>query len=473
MLFKNPQENAVSSKNGPNEKEKNKPIIMNREDFISIYQQFVEEKEKQKEEQRRLEGEREEIRSLEREREEKRRLESESKSISSEPTSKKDDPSRKVPQEGEEEICQDNLTPPPKPLPNGVEVKILEYLQFMNSFGYHFSKNDIVEFIEKLNCKVASSCAETGNDSLYGPNNDKYSDFFDRHRGKVAQFSNFEKITAKHVHEYFKRLKLIMETNDLMTSPELIYKVDDVGLALVKNSIGTPHRLLPYDNQYKQPKTSILGSPVTLIGCGNALGTALPPYFLINFKNKYHMLGFADRGPPGTQAKSFDSINKNESLMRTYLKDHFLRYVQMGYKKKGVLLLYNGYSCCLSVDDVEWARKHNIHLFVYPPHHFDISKGPDPFEPFDVGLFSNFQYFAKQESQSFYRQSGERIALHHVSSIAGKAYQSCLAGNRLVDGFKKCGIYPYSPQNYIGVLSVKMQLELQGFFGIQGPAGTH
>ena len=70
----------------------------------------------------------------------------------------------------------------------------------------------------------------------------------------------------------------------------------------------------------------------------------------------------------------------NSDVFRTYIKDHFLKYVQ-GREGQFILVLYDRHKSHISLDLIDWARENNIILFVLPPHCLHI------LQPMDAGCF--------------------------------------------------------------------------------------
>ena len=57
----------------------------------------------------------------------------------------------------------------------------------------------------------------------------------------------------------------------------------------------------------------------------------------------------------------------NTEVVKMYLANHFLKYVQ-GPDDAQKLVLYDGHRSHIHPDIITWAKQHNITLFVLTPH---------------------------------------------------------------------------------------------------------
>ena len=83
-----------------------------------------------------------------------------------------------------------------------------------------------------------------------------------------------------------------------------------------------------------QEVTSGKGQTITLLGCGNAVGNAIPPYFV--FSGERMIDGLMD-GSSGTVSESGWS---NSTIFLDWLSNHFTKFIPRGEK---VLLMLDGH----------------------------------------------------------------------------------------------------------------------------------
>ena len=84
-------------------------------------------------------------------------------------------------------------------------------------------------------------------------------------------------ISSKNIAQYFANLKTALQSDDLMQKPECMYNVDEKGIQTEHNP--------PYivcANKSVPPITSDRSCTTTIIGCGNAIRTQIPPFFVFN-----------------------------------------------------------------------------------------------------------------------------------------------------------------------------------------------
>ena len=142
-----------------------------------------------------------------------------------------------------------------------------------------------------------------------------------------------------------------------MNHPDLIYILDETGL---QPDHRPPNIVAPLDTR-PQAITSPRSTTLTLIGCTNALGNSLPPFFV--FKGKRYSEELLQGSTPGATGVMSDPGWSNKEIFQQYLNDHFLKYVRPSPTEK-LLLLYDGHSSHISPTLIQWARG-NMWFFSY------------------------------------------------------------------------------------------------------------
>ena len=244
-----------------------------------------------------------------------------------------------------------------------------------------------------------------------------------------AKATNMETVT-----NYFEQLKGILTKYNLHDKPQHIYNVDEKGLQTEHNP--------PYVVGCKEVPTPAITSPrsslTTVIGCGNALGTQIPPYFVFQGQRmRQELLAGCSTGANGTVT---DSGWSNGQVFESYLNNHFLKYVQGRDKDEPILLLYDGHRSHISMTLVNWAKENNVVLFVLPAH------TSHALQPLDIGCFGPFQRIYNAECHKFIRENpSSKVTKYNVCSLACKAYIHALSPDNLKSSFRKAGIYPFYP----------------------------
>ena len=101
-------------------------------------------------------------------------------------------------------------------------------------------------------------------------------------------------------------------------------------------------------------------------------------------------------GADGSVTKSWWS---NSEAFQTYLNDHFLKYVHGRDKDKPIMLLFGGHRSHISMTLIDWAKEHNIVLYVLPAH------TSHALQPLDIGCFGPFQRIYNTQCHKFIRDN--------------------------------------------------------------------
>ena len=115
-----------------------------------------------------------------------------------------------------------------------------------------------------------------------------------------------------------------------------------------------------------------------MIGCGNASGIAVPPYFV--FKGKRMMDDLINGATPGAAGTVSETGWSNTKVFIQYLSNHFLNFIP-GRNDDPVLLLPDGHKSHVAVDIIEWAQERNIIIHILPAHTSHI------LQPLDIGCY--------------------------------------------------------------------------------------
>lgn len=263
----------------------------------------------------------------------------------------------------------------------------------MNSIGYGYSKSDVQLLAtdyaifmgqRKITDPILSDRW------FYGLLN-RFPNLCVRKPQKLSM-KRAECASKEQLAEYFKELGTIMSQNGLHQKPELIYNIDETGLQTEHN----PPKVVGDKNHSAQSVTSPREKLVTVIGCGNAIGQALPPYYI--FPGKRFNPDLMHGTPSGSGGECSQSGWSNSSTFMNYLKTHFLKYANVGKDISPTLIFYDGHKSHVSLTLTEWAKTHNIVLFVLPPHCSHI------LQPLDIGCFDPFKKMYHKECQNYLRQ---------------------------------------------------------------------
>ena len=145
-----------------------------------------------------------------------------------------------------------------------------------------------------------------------------------------------------NIDKYFKELANVLTKYGLKEKPYLIFNIDEKGI--------TPDHSPPYvvaDSSANLPAvTTGKSQRMTLLGCGSASGCAIPPYFV--FPGKRFSEQLMQGATPGAAGCVSEFGWSNSEIFKSYLKDHFIKYVP-GRTNDHVLLLFDGHKSHISV----------------------------------------------------------------------------------------------------------------------------
>jgi hypothetical protein len=125
-----------------------------------------------------------------------------------------------------------------------------------------------------------------------------------------------------------------------------------------------------------------------VLGCGNAQGQQIPPYFVFpGVRMNSALLKGSTPGADGTVSESGCS---NSEIFKHYLQSHLIKYSPERSESCPVVLFYDGHRSHINLNIVQWARQEHIILFILPAHTSHV------LQPMDVGCFGPFEKNFKQ-----------------------------------------------------------------------------
>lgn len=171
-----------------------------------------------------------------------------------------------------------------------------------------------------------------------------------------------------------------------------MYNVDEKGIQTEQ----TPPYIISADKTVPAV-TASRSATSTVLGCGNALGTMLPPFYI--FKGNRFRNELLEGATSCAQGMVIESGWSNAKSFQEFLEKHFIKYVQRGSEDQTVLLIFDGHKSHINIPVTEWAKEHNVELFVIPAHTSFI------LQPLDVGCFGSLQKIFNIERHKFIRSN--------------------------------------------------------------------
>ena len=138
----------------------------------------------------------------------------------------------------------------------------------------------------------------------------------------------------------------------------------------------------------------------------------------------------------------------NTEIFKAYLEKHFINYVQGLSADQPIIVLYDGHKSHVSLGVIEWAKAHNIILFVFPAHTSHL------LQPLDVGCFGPLCRIYSNSCHKLLRENHCKITIYNIGELSTNAYVKGLSLENLRSSFRRAGIYPlnkspYPPQVYL------------------------
>ena len=311
---------------------------------------------------------------------------------------------------------------------------LVKHIVKMASFGYGLTRAQVLQ----LASGHAIFLKKRTSDKPLTPNWFKIYSFIKRWPElKVIKPSGLECCRAKSlnsevVERYYSELYDVLNEYGLLNSPEKIWNIDEKGIS--------QQHVPPKVVCSKDQKPQAIVSPrltTTIIGCGNACGTAIPPFFVFKGSRMDDVL--LKNSSPGIDGVVSKSGWSNSIIFQKYLKEHFHRHV--GSRDGFALILYDGHKSHINPALIQWAKERQIVLFVLHRHTSHKT------QPLDVACFGPMQKIFHNKAQKWLLENpGRVISKFEIAEIASSAYTLAVSPTNLISGFKKSGIYPYNSQ---------------------------
>ena len=310
------------------------------------------------------------------------------------------------------------------------EAKLVAHIKELAAVGYGYTRAEVIAIASDF----AVQLGKRGRDEKCFSMQWFYSFMSRWPELHVVKPSSLSELRARSASEesitnYFSELDHILTKYNLKDKPHAIYNIDEKGI----NTEFKPPNVVAGRGYQPQTVNSERSKTVTVIGAGNALGSQIPPYFV--FPGQRMVADLMAGKTVGADATVTPSGWSNSDVFRTYMKEHFLKFVQ-GRDTGTILVLYDGHRSHIGLDLIDWARDNNIVLFVLPPHCSHV------LQPMDIGCFGPLQLIYNQECLAFSRLHHRTVTRYDVCALACKAYAAALSPSNLQSAFAKAGIYP-------------------------------
>ncbi|KAJ3558517.1 hypothetical protein NM688_g878 [Phlebia brevispora] len=175
---------------------------------------------------------------------------------------------------------------------------------------------------------------------------------------------------------------------------------------------------------------------ITVIPAICADGTTIPPAVI------YKGQGFQVKWLQDNPLKASLGYSKKgwtDSELGVEWIKHFDQHTKAKSKGRPRLLLVDGHNSHCTLEFLQYAQLHNIHILCYPAHTTHI------YQALDVGVFSVLKRAWTRERDNWERTKHEKVSKQNFLAILGLAWVDALTPGNIKAAFRKTSVWPYDP----------------------------
>src|SRR6218665_1782751 len=258
-----------------------------------------------------------------------------------------------------------------------------------------------------------------------------------RHKKKVSLRQPESTAAVRHqcmnplkVAKYFYALQGVIK--DLQ--PHQIWNMDETGLQL---DLKAKKIVAAKGSRYLHMRTSGNREMITIIGCVNAAGKALPPHIILKGKTTKALNGFQTQdAPEGAMWTPSDSGWTKQGIAKLWFENTFLKNIG---PDRPQLLILDGHDSHNFMELIDLAISNNIEIVELPAHTSNW------LQPCDCTVFKSFKDGYNNAAQEM--MSNHPGVITNKANFAGllnKAWIKAMTESNIKSGFKSCGIYPFN-----------------------------
>ena len=326
----------------------------------------------------------------------------------------------------------DGTKPGPLPYLTGEEESELEkYLTESSQIGYGRTRRQVKSIVESIAQDKGVLRSSHVSDGWWRRFLERHP-FLSLRRGDATGHVRMNAMTQENLKSYFDLLEEVLDENDLKNHPERIYNMDETGVPLDPKP---PKVIAPKGQRKVRYRCSGSKSQITVLGCCNGTGQAVPPFIIFDAKQLNHLWTHGE--VPGTRYGLSDSGWTDRGLFHGWLKEHFLLHAVSG---RPLLLLVDGHSSHFDLESIQYAKEQSVIIFCLPPHTTHEA------QPLDVSFFGPLKNHWSDVCHTFLQSSpGKVITKFNFSQFFSKAWSKTCNPETICSGFRRAGIIPFDP----------------------------
>ncbi|CAK1579754.1 unnamed protein product [Parnassius mnemosyne] len=327
-------------------------------------------------------------------------------------------------------------------LTSEVEKKIVDWLIDIAKCGFPIKKFELLDTVQKI-IKDSGMQTPFKNDR---PGQTWFINFMKRHP-EISQRSAEginkarARITEESIRRWFGELEsFLVETNnrDILESPERIFNGDESGFALCPKT-GKVLGPRGYRNLY-QIKSGSEKDNLTVLVTFNAKAQVCPPLIVFPYIRPPKQI--ADSMPPHWVLGRSDSGWMRSDVFFEYITNDFNNWVVSNEIQRPILLLVDGHKSHMSLELSGMCEQMGIILYALPPNTTHI------LQPADVSVFGPLKSEWKNVVRKFLTKP-ENLNSSVTKTNFCVIFKDCLESTNMprniINGFRKCGLYPFDP----------------------------
>lgn len=248
----------------------------------------------------------------------------------------------------------------------------------------------------------------------------------------AARASGFNKVA---VEKFFNFLGNVYDEHQL--TPDRIYNCDETGVSVVPK---TKSKIIAKRGR-KQVGAIVSaerGQTVTVEICFSAAGNYMPAMLIFPRKRMTPELMV------NSQAGAWGTCSDSGWITSELFLQWFKKFVIFSgaSKERPVLLLLDGHSThTQNIDLINEARAHGVIILCFPPH------TTHRLQVADVAFMRPLSVYYEQAVTAWLRSNpGLVVTIRQVAEVFGNAFVQAATMSTAVNGFRKCGIWPYNPK---------------------------
>lgn len=249
------------------------------------------------------------------------------------------------------------------------------------------------------------------------------------------------KLTRTFIGEYFNNLKkTITFDNGEYISASYIFNYDETNLS---DDPGSQKCFFKKGCKYPERVMDSSKTSISVMFSGSAAGELLPPYVV--YKSEQLWEHWMEGGPKNTKYNRSKSGWFDATIFKDWFINHFIPCTRN--LDGEIVLLGDNLSSHFSVDVVEAAVQNKIRFACFPPNSTHL------LQPLDVAFFGplkktwrailmKWKVSKSRTSQVLAKDKFPKM----LKELVEKSLNENGLSTNLISGFKKCGIFPFDPQ---------------------------